>query len=64
MMLKNRLCRLANWEVVKRRRPVLRSATAPVALWYRLRASEAMSTSVVPVSTIPAVVDKIEVEVP
>ena len=35
LIMKNILCRLANWAGVRRRRPVLGSGTAPVARMYR-----------------------------
>ena len=54
-MVKNRLCSFAYWAVVSLRRPVVPSTVAPVRFWYLLKASLAMSMSVVPVSTIPAV---------
>ena len=54
-MVKNRLCSFAYWAVVGLRRPVVLSIVAPVRFWYLLKASLAMSMSVVPVSTIPAV---------
>lgn len=38
-MVKNRLCSFANWAGVMRSRPVALSKTAPVARWYRVRAS-------------------------
>lgn len=40
------------------------SNTAPVALWYAVMALVASKSKVVPVSTIPAVVDKMVVEAP
>ena len=40
LILKNKLFRLANWDVVRRSSPVFLSSTAPVAFWYRLNASE------------------------
>lgn len=43
-------------------RPVAESYTAPVAEAYLLNASLAMYRRVVPVSTIPAVLDEIVVE--
>lgn len=63
-MVKNRLCSWANWSAVRRSKPVAWSGTPPVARWYAVKASEAMRMSVVPVSTMPAVVCKITVEVP
>ena len=54
-MVKNRLCSFAYWAVVSLRRPVVLSIVAPVRFWYLLKASLAMSMSVAPVSTIPAV---------
>ena len=58
-MVKNRLCSFAYWAVVSLRRPVVPSIVAPVRFWYLLKASLAMSMSVVPVSTIPAVFPRI-----
>lgn len=80
-MVKNKLCKLANWAVVRRSKPVALSRTAPVARWYRVRASVpdiricsissykksvpvAIKVRVVPVSTIPAVEVRIEVDAP
>lgn len=63
-MEKNNDSSLENWEVVRRSKPVVLSSTAPVADLYRLKASVAIRRSVVPVSTIPAVEDRMEVEVP
>ena len=54
-MVKNRLCSFACRAVVSLRRPVVPSIVAPVRFRYLLKASLAMSMSVVPVSTIPAV---------
>ena len=54
-MVKNRLCSFAYWAVVSVRGPVVSSIVSPVRFWYLLKASLAMSMSVVPVSTIPAV---------
>ena len=54
-MVKNRLCSFAYWAVVSLRRPVVPSTVAPVRFWYLLKASLAMSMSVVPESTTPAV---------
>jgi len=64
LTVKNRLWRFANCVGVRRRSPVAASGTAPVAFWYVVKALEAISTRVVPVSTIPAVVERIFVEVP
>ena len=47
-MLKNKLSRFEYWLEVMRRRPVLLSATAPVAFWYSLKASVAIIMRVVP----------------
>ena len=46
------------------RRPVALSSVAPVALWYLLNASDARYRRVVPVSTIPAVVERMVVLAP
>ena len=54
-MVKNRLCSFACRAVVSLRRPVVPSVVPPVKFWYLLKALLAMSMSVVPVSTIPAV---------
>lgn len=47
-----------------RSRPVLASLTAPVAFWYALKPWVARRIRVVPVSTMPAVVERMVVEVP
>ena len=62
--VKNKLCRFANWDVVSRSKPVVLSSTAPVAFWYAEKALVARRTRVVPVSTIPAVVLRMFVDVP
>ena len=85
LIVKNRLFRFENCAGVRRSRPTLRSATAPVALWYLVNAStphvshtarrtatetgkedvpDAMRVSVVPVSTMPAVRDRMLVDAP
>ena len=61
-MLKYRLSRLSYSAVERRRRPVSSSLVAPVASWYASKAFVAIRTSVVPVSTMPAVDERIVVE--
>jgi len=58
-MTKFKLCRLENCDEVNLISPVVESVLPPVADSYRLYASDAMSRSVVPVSTIPAVEGRI-----
>lgn len=80
-MSNDNVCRLAYWEEVMVRRPVVESGVAPVRDWYRWNASAgfrgqgtisvgkspthyspvAMRMKVVPVSTIPAVDDRMVV---
>ncbi len=60
-MSKLRVWSLPNCAVVSLSKPVVSSFTPPVALVYLSKASLAIRTRVVPVSTIPAVSDKIAV---
>ena len=61
-MLKVKLFSELNLELVSLRRPVVSSSVAPVKDWYLLKALVAIKRSVVPVSTMPAVDDKIVVD--
>ena len=63
-MVKKRLLRLSNWLLEILRRPVTESFSAPVAVWYASKASVARKRKVVPVSTMPALVERICVSPP
>ena len=53
---------MLKFAVVNFRRPVSLSSVAPVADLYLLKALVAIKRSVVPVSTMPALLDKMVVE--
>lgn len=61
-MLKFSVCNALYCAEVIEYRPVAESYTAPIALAYLLNAWLAMYRRLVPVSTMPAVVDEMEVE--
>jgi hypothetical protein len=59
-MLKYRLFIASNCASVTVKRPVVESSTAPVSCWYFLNASVAIRSKVVPVSTMPELLRRVE----